>query len=69
MNLNLNYKAKYSSRLPENSNLAKDDFKTQALMNRIKELQRVITEQEINMKSSKEKSDELIERMIVNIKA
>jgi uncharacterized coiled-coil protein SlyX len=38
-------------------------------MNRIKELQRVITEQEINMKSSKEKSDELIERMIVNIKA
>lgn len=61
------FKSKYSSLLPENSNLDRGDFKTQALMQRIKELQRVISEQEFNMKSAKEKSDEVIERIIVNI--
>ena len=67
MKLKFSIKAKNQSRLPENANITKDDLKTQALMNRIKELQRVISEKDIDMKNSKEKSDELIERMIVNI--
>lgn len=51
--------------MPENARVDKEDFKMQALMQRIKELQRVIGEKEIEMKSSKEKSEELIERLIV----